>query len=175
MSSLIIILAASAVYQAAGADDTEPKETASVFFRVDHDQILLAPYVWKRSGEGTSARAEAAMPGAYLKAAFRGSTSVGLVVDGSINRGCPAASMPVIEFSVDDGPFKVMPLSSGEALYVVPVASGLDAKASHRIEVFFRASDLTQKRWESSITHLRVAGIALENGASLLPHPRRPR
>ncbi len=115
------------------------------------------------------------MPGAYLKAAFRGSTSVGLVVDGSINRGCPAVSMPVIEFSVDDGPFKVMPLASDEASYVVPVASGLDAKAPHRIEVFFRASDLTQKHWESSITHLRMAGIALENGGSLLPHLRRPR
>ena len=175
MCSLIIILAASAFHQAAGADDTQPKKTASVYFRVDDDQILLAPYVWKRTGQGTSARAEAAMPGAYLKAAFRGSTSVGLIVDGSINRGCPAASMPVIEFSVDDGPFKVMPLTSDEASYVVPVASGLDAKASHRIDVFFRASDLTRKRWESSIAHLRVAGIALDNGASLLPQLRRPR
>ena len=83
-------------------------------------QILLAPYRLEAIRRRLAARAEAAMPGAYLKAAFRGSTSVGLVVDGSINRGCPAASMPVIEFSVDEGPFKVVPLTSDEASYVVP-------------------------------------------------------
>ena len=156
-------------WPACAATRSRKKRQAS--FSIDHDQILLAPYVWKRSGEGPSARAEAAMPGAYLKAAFRGSTSVGLVVDGSINRGCPAASMPVIEFSVDDGPFTVVPLASDEASYVVPMASGLDATATHRIEVFFRASDLTQKRRESPIAHLAWRELHWKT-ASLLPHPR---
>ena len=104
------------------------------------------PYVWKRSGKDESARACAAMPGAYLKAAFRASTSVGLVVDGSINRGCPAESMPVIEFSVDEGPFKVVPLVKTEGSYTLAIANGLEAAALHRVDVFFRASDLTQKR-----------------------------
>ncbi len=175
MSSFIMTVAMTALLQAAGADDAQPQKIASKLFSVDHDELLLAPYVWKRSGAGATARAEAAMPGAYLKAAFRGSTSVGLVLDGSINHGCPAESMPVVEFSVDDGPFKAVPLTSDEKSYVVPAASGLDAKSPHRIEVFFRASDLTQKRWESSITHLRLAGIALDDGALLLPHPRRER
>jgi lysophospholipase L1-like esterase len=175
MSSFIMTLAMTALSQAARADDAQPQKIASKGFSVDHDDLLLAPYVWKRSGAGATARAEAAMPGAYLKAAFRGSTSVGLVVDGSINRGCPAASMPVIEFSVDEGPFKVVPLTCDEESYVVPAASGLDAKSPHRIEVFFRASDLTQKRWESTITHLRLAGIALDDDALLVPQPRRAR
>ncbi len=168
-------LAMTVLSQAARVDDAQLQQNASKVFSVDHDELLLAPYVWKRSGAGATARAEAAMPGAYLKAAFRGSTSVGLVVDGSFNRGCPASSMPVLELSVDDGPFKGVPLTRYEASYVVPAASGLDANAPHRIEVFFRASDLTQKRWESSITHLRVAGLALDDGAVLLPHPRRAR
>ena len=174
MTSFIVPLAMTRACQATCAGrHRSRRKSASVFFAIDHHELLLAPYVWKRSGAGSAARAEAAMPGAYLKAAFRGSTSIGLVVDGSINRGCPAASMPVIEFSVDEGPFKAVPLASNETSYVVPAASGLDAMAPHRIEVFFRASDLTQKRWESSIAHLSVAGIALDDGALLLPHPRR--
>ncbi len=131
--------------------------------------------MWKRTGAGAGARAEAAMPGAYLKAAFRGSTSAGLVVDGSINRGCPASSRPVVEFSVDDRPFRAVPLSGTDASYTLPVAEGLAATATHRIEVFFRASDLTQKRWESPIAHLRLAGLALDEGGSLVPERGRPR
>jgi lysophospholipase L1-like esterase len=175
MSSFVITFAITSLGLAESAGAWQPQNVATTVFFVDHNDLLLAPYVWKRSGAGAAARAEAAMPGAYLKAAFRGSTSVGLVVDGSINRGPPAASMPVIEFSVDDGPFKVMPLTSNEASYVVPLGSRLSPGATHRIEVFFRASDLTRQRWESSTAHLRLAGIELEHGASLLPHPRRPK
>ena len=70
---------------------------------VDHPDLALAPYVWKLTGEGPRAHAEATMPGAYLKATFQGSRSVGLVVDGTANRDCPKSSMPVIEYSVDEG------------------------------------------------------------------------
>jgi hypothetical protein len=63
---------------------SEPKKLANNVIGIDHPDFSLAPYVWKRSGKGPSSRAEAAMPGAYLKAAFRGSTSAGLVLDGLI-------------------------------------------------------------------------------------------
>jgi lysophospholipase L1-like esterase len=151
------------------------QKVANRILSIDHADFKLAPYVWKRSGKGPGARAEAGMPGAYLKAAFRGSTSVGLVLDGSINRGCPAASMPVVEFSLDDGPFKVAPLARTDESYVLPVASGLDAAALHKLAVFFRASDLTQRRWESSIAHLCLAGLLLDEGAALEPYPARAR
>ncbi len=62
---------------------------------IDAGAILLAPYVWKTSGAGASARAEATMPGAYLKARIRSST-IGLIVDGSANVECPANAMPLI-------------------------------------------------------------------------------
>jgi lysophospholipase L1-like esterase len=175
VSSFIVALAVIAIAAGARTGLSEPQKGASNVSSIDHADLQLAPYVWKRSGKGPGARAEAAMPGAYLKAAFRASTSVGLVVDGSINRGCPASSMPVIEYSVDAGPFKVVPLTGTEASYAVPVASGLDATATHQLEVFFRASDLTQKRWESPIAHLCLAGIALDDGGSLLPRPGRAR
>jgi lysophospholipase L1-like esterase len=173
MSRFIVAFAMIALSPGARTRASEPQKPATNVISIDHADLQLAPYVWKQSGKGKGARAEAAMPGAYLKAAFRGSTSVGLVVDGSINRGCPASSMPVVEFSVDESPFKVVPLVNTEASFTVPVAGGLDAAASHRLDVFFRASDLTQKRWESPITHLCLAGIALDEGASLLPRPAR--
>ncbi len=153
----------------------QPRQPASVVISVDRADLQLAPYVWKRSGKDGSARASAAMPGAYLKAAFLGSTAIGLVVDGAINRGCPAASMPVIEFSVDDGPFKVVPLVNTEGPYTLAMASGLEAAATHRVDVFLRASDLTQKRWESPMAHLCLVGIALDEGALPVPRLARPK
>jgi lysophospholipase L1-like esterase len=173
MSACIVAFVMTALSAGARTGLLEPQKGSSNIFSIDHADFQLAPYVWKQSGKGKGARAEAAMPGAYLKAAFRGSTSVGLVVDGSINRGCPASSIPVVEFSVDEGPFKVVPLASTEASYTLPVAGGLEAATTHRLDVFFRASDLTQKRWESSIAHLCLAGVALDEGASLLPRLAR--
>ena len=64
----------------------EPEATERVTLPIDHAQMFLAPYVWKMSGLGTEARAEAAMPGAYLKAVVEGTTTLGLIVDGTANR-----------------------------------------------------------------------------------------
>ena len=121
-----------------------------------------------------TARAEAIMPGAYLKAVFQGSKTIGLIVDGTANRGCPATSMPVVEFSVDDGPFKIVPLTKTDELYTLPLADGLDGGTQHRLDLHFRAADLTKDRWRSSISRLRIGGIALDAGGALVPCPARP-
>ena len=142
---------------------------------IDHSDLLLAPYVWKRTGSGPTARAEAAMPGAYLKGMFQGSETVGLSIDGTANRGCPAASMPFIEFSIDEGSFQVVHLTRSGEVYVLPLANKLDAGKPHRLEIYLRAADLTQDRWKSSIAHLRIAGLSLDAAGSLLLAPARPR
>ena len=99
------------------------------------------------------------MPGAYLKAAFRGSTSVGLVVDGSINRGLSG------RFNAGDRVLGRRRPIQGRAVHERPrrrtsFRSPADStpQTAHRVEVFFRASDLTQKRWESPISHLLLGG-----------------
>ena len=153
----------------------EPKAPERSAFAIDRADLLLSPYVWKRSGSGETSRAEAAMPGAYLKVQFQGSGTVGLIVDGTANVGCPGPSMPVIEFSLDEKPFEVVPLVKSGEVYTLPLADGLEIAGRHRLEVYFRATDLTLDRWKSSATHLRLAGLALDKGATLLPHPRRPR
>lgn len=132
----------------------EPKAPERSAFAIDRADLLLSPYVWKRSGSGETSRAEAAMPGAYLKVQFQGSGTVGLIVDGTANVGCPGPSMPVIEFSLDEKPFEVVPLVKSGEVYTLPLADGLEIAGRHRLEVYFRATDLTLDRWKSSATHL---------------------
>ncbi len=141
---------------------------------IDDASILLSPYVWKCTGTGAAARAEATMPGAYIKAIFQGSSTVGLSIDGTANRGCPASSMPVVEWSVDEGPFSNVQLANTTGVYTLPLAGKLAPDKPHRLEIYFRAADLAQKRWRSSTAHLRVAGLALDAGGSLSPCPVRP-
>jgi lysophospholipase L1-like esterase len=115
------------------------------------------------------------MPGAYAKCAFLGSSTLGLLIDGAANQGCPAPSMPVVEYSIDEGAFQVVPLTRTDEVYVLPLATGLDATKPHRLDIYFRAADLTNKRWTASASHLRIAGFTLQAGGSLLPCSPRPR
>ena len=137
---------------------------------VDDVNVSLAPYVWKCSGAGPTARAEATMPGAYLKVVFQNSTTIGLTVDGTANQGCPAPSMPIVEYSVDEGPFKIVPLTKQGELYTLPLADGLDGASPHRLAFYFRAADLFQNRWRAPTAHLRIAGIELAWRGLVLEH-----
>ena len=159
----------------ANASAAGPPEGVGKAISLSDGRTILSPYVWKLTGEGDAARAEATMPGAYLKAAFRGSESVGLLIDGHANHDCPSPSMPVIEASVDSGPFRVIPLTRRDEVYALGLAEGLDRGKPHRLEVFFRASDLTKDRWTSPKTRLRLAGLRLDEGGTTLEMPARPR
>ncbi|MCL5102872.1 MAG: GDSL-type esterase/lipase family protein [Armatimonadetes bacterium] len=139
----------------------------------DNPSFGLSPYTWKSTGSGADARAEATMPGAYFKTIVNGTKTIGLVIDGTANNGCPTTSMPVIEYSVDDGPFTVVPLTRTGAVYTLPVAQELDAATSHKLELYFRAADLTNQRWTSPMTHLRIVGISLDKGGALASYPMR--
>ena len=135
---------------------------------IDDGKFFLAPYVWKRTGAGRNARAEATMPGAYLKATFRGGTVVRLLVDGAANNNCPPAAMPVVDYSVDFGEFKSVQLTKTGEVYALPLADGLDAAKEHRLEVHFRSACLGPERWRASTVHLRLAGLELNEGGSLM-------
>ncbi len=139
----------------------------------DDASFGLSPYAWKVTGGGVDARAEATIPGAYFKTIAKGTASIGLTIDGTANAGCPEPSMPVVEYSVDDGPFVIVPLKRTDAVYTLPVCEGLDAAASHKLEVYFRAADLGQARWTASKAHLRIAGLSLDEGGALAAYPKR--
>jgi len=138
-------------------------------------EIVFSPYGWLRFGAGEGASFEAMMPGAYLKFAAENTSMLGVFVDFSINRGCPAHSMPVIEYSVDNKPFKTLQLPVAEKEQLLVLAEGLSLNQAHCLDFHFRAADLCQKRWDSSAGHLRLSGIALASQARLLPIPARPK
>jgi lysophospholipase L1-like esterase len=145
------------------------------FVALDDANFNYAPYVWKRSGSGRAARAEAAMPGAYIKAAFQGSAAVRVLIDGTANDGCPAPAMPVVDYSLDQGAFKTVQLAQTGKVYSLTLGEGLDGGAAHRLEFYFRAAGLGPKRWEASTVHLRIAGFELESGGSFRPCPAKPK
>jgi hypothetical protein len=147
---------------ASAAGDSPGPGTVTVTVAVDRPELFLSPYTWKVTRTGAGARAEAAMPGAYLRAAFRETTTVGVVIDGTANAGCPAESMPVVEYAIDQGPFRVVPLTRTGAMYTLPLAAGLAAGRGHELELFFRAADLTRHRWTASTAHLRLAGLVVD-------------
>ena len=121
-------------------------EEAMSCIAVDAPQTVLAPYVWKRSGAGVASRVEATMPGAYIRWSFGGSRSIRLLVDGTANNGCPAATMPVVDYSVDGGVFQSVQLTKTGEVYAIAMAEGLDASTEHRVDVCFRAACLGPER-----------------------------
>jgi len=139
----------------------------------DHPDFGLSPYSWKLSGTGDDLRAEATMPGAYFKTIVKGTGFIGLLADGSANDGCPPASMPFIEYSVDDTPFSAQQLTQTGAVYSFPIMTDLNPAFPHKLEVYFRAADLGQKRWNASTAHLRIAGLSIEAGGTLTEYPKR--
>jgi hypothetical protein len=159
--------------------------TATVATAADHSpaghfpiidaRILLAPYAWKLSGDGQAARAEAMMPAAYFRAACKDSATLGVMIDGTANRDCPPEAMPVVEYSIDGGQFQAVQLTNRDKLAALPVASKLDKGTPHRVEFYFRSSRLWPDRWGSSATHLRLAGLVLDEGGSLVRCPARPK
>ena len=155
-----------------GGDGPASKPRKSI--PVNFSNFNLAPYAWKRFGAGADARAEATLPGAYLKMNFLHSTAINLLIDGAANNGCPAPSMPVVDFSVDGGAFQTVQLSKTGSVYALPLATGLkDDDTPHRVEVFFRAANLGPECWKASTVHLRIAGVELDENGSVLPCPPR--
>ncbi len=145
-------------------------------FPIDDPKITLSPYVWKPTGQAQSARIEATMPGAYLKLNFENSKSIQLLIDGDANKNCPPASMPVVDFSIDNGPYKTTQLTKTSDIYPLPLADSLDPAKPHQLEFHFRSANLGPDRWKASTVHLRVAGLQLDPNGALLPttpHARR--
>jgi len=142
---------------------------------VDESNLYWSPYVWHRTGAGRAARAEATMPGAYVKVAFRGSSLVRLLIDGTANNGCPSTAMPVVDYSLDHGAFQSVQLTKTGEVYAIPLGEKLDQAKEHRLEIYFRSASLGPDRWRTPTVHLRIAGLELDSGGVLSPCPVRPK
>lgn len=171
IAATLAALVGSYTAPASQAADGEGNRFVSCF----DEAVVRAPYVWKAIGAGETAAIEACMPGAYLRLTVNGSAEVALVVDGDANRGCPPVSMPVIEYSIDERPFTIVPLTRTAGRYAIPLTNDLDPALPHRVEVFFRAADLTNARWTKPASRLRVIGFEIGDGAKLVESSRRPK
>lgn len=135
----------------------------------DNANIRLAPYVWNVTGSGAAAKAEAAMPGAYFKASVRVTSSLGIVIDGTANAGCPASLLPIIDYSIDDGALQTVQLKQTNGVYTISFAGAgsLSTSVTHKVEVLFRAADVRQNRWTTSASHVRFVGLSVDDGAAM--------
>jgi lysophospholipase L1-like esterase len=170
-ATLAVLLAIAS--NASGQEPEPPSD--GVFISCSDPRVVQAPYVWKTLETSPRARIEATMPGAYVRAAFREAIRLALVIDGEANAGCPAESMPVIEFSVDEKPYEIVKLTKTASEYALPLADKLDRAQPHRVDIFFRAADLTNGRWNKAASRLRLVGFRLNDGASVVQTTIRPK
>ncbi len=139
--------------------DTDTIDDANVFpgaFRVETHR------------GGRAARAEAGIPGAYLKSVVRGSALVRLLIDGTANGSCPP---PRCGGGCRGGPRRgqVDSLTKTGAIYALPVADGLDRERNTAGSSFAGHASGSRDRWRKSMVHLRLAGIELEGAACCDP------
>jgi hypothetical protein len=139
---------------------------------IDEEGIVLAPYVWRALGMAASPSVEANMPGAYVRAQFAEAEDISLLVDGEANRGCPPSALPLLEYSIDLGPFVPLRLSELAGEYALPLLTRGAGPGPHRLDLFFRSARLEAERWSSSRYNLRICGFQVNEGARLLPAPR---
>ena len=149
----------------------ETPRTAAI--AVDDANVYWSPYVWKKTGAGQTARVEATMPGAYVKLDFRGSDSVRLLVDGTANNGCPAAAMPVIDYSLDNGAFQSVRLVKTGEVYSLLLGEKQDRAKEHRLEVFFRSPRSGRNAGELRRCICGSQGSSWTRGARYLACPVR--
>jgi lysophospholipase L1-like esterase len=110
-----------------------------------------------------------------LRATFSAASQIALVIDREANAGCPPQSMPVVEYSIDEEPYKVASLTETSGEYLLILGDGLDPALPHRVEVIFRAADLTNGRWTKTASRLRLVGFQLNQGAEVEPTAVRPK
>lgn len=175
---LSFILLWAAVIPSTGRSDPAPAATQAAgesftLIPADDPGVGLAPYVWKITGDGDAKRAEATMPGAYLKTNVEKSASIALMIDGNANKGCPPASMPIVDYSIDHGPWQTKQLTITDAVYPLVLAEQLDRAKQYHVEFYFRSANLGPNRWRESTVHLRIAGMRLDAGGSAVPGPKR--
>ncbi|MBP5093118.1 MAG: hypothetical protein J6332_03625 [Abditibacteriota bacterium] len=133
---------------------------------VTDENVCFSPYTWKTVTSGGIAAREAVLPGAYIKIAFKGTSTFGLVVDATATRGV-THELPVLEYSVDNAPFRLVAIATDKDVYTIPMASGLTS-STHTVAVYLRSSGSLTNRYTSKKSHVIVKGFEVDdNGATV--------
>jgi hypothetical protein len=100
-------------------------------------------------------------PGSYFKTMFTGRSAI-LSIEVT---GVASDQPPKVAWSIDDGPFQTGEVHSGSN--ELPLAKGLEIKA-HSVRFLFSASDANVNRWLLPVEGLKIYGMILDPGSSLL-------
>ncbi len=127
---------------------------------VSDPNIVFSPFNWFQSGSGF---AQTSNPGAYLKVGFTG-TSIAVRVDESAltSANVPATQYPVVRFSVDGRPGKMLQLSPSTTM--VQAAAGLPS-GRHTLLLEYVSGYVFLDFW-TPVNAVRIAGLAVDPGAS---------
>ncbi|MBO7393313.1 MAG: hypothetical protein J6U98_03825 [Abditibacteriota bacterium] len=140
---------------------------------VTDPNIYFSPYTWKTVKSGGETAREAVLPGAYIKASFKGTSSLGLVIDAAASKDM-TEQVPVIEYSVDGKPFKTALLSKDGNVYTLPMADSL-SDGVHTAVIYLKTSYLWSNRYTSARSHLIVKGFETEDNGVTAEQSVRPK
>lgn len=160
---------ASTATSGASTSVTPQAPAGAVQIAYNDGNLKYSPSGWDDRGTYKSSNT----PGAYVKAAFSG-TSITAKVDVSalVAAGQPAASYPIVRTIIDGVASVDTQLTSGMTTIV---RNGL-ANGAHTFELHFLAADIgTGDRWGTPVNAVRLSGFALDVGASLTGPILRPK
>ncbi|MBQ7524866.1 MAG: hypothetical protein IJT09_00375 [Abditibacteriota bacterium] len=142
-----------------------PSVFADITIPVTDPNVYFSPYTWKTVDNGGETAREAVLPGAYIKVTFKSTATFGLVVDATATRGV-TGEVPVIEYTIDNGPYQSVSLATDKTVYTIPMASGLTS-TSHTAVIYLKSSYVRSNRYKTQKGHLIVKGFQVaDNGVT---------
>ncbi|MBP5092633.1 MAG: hypothetical protein J6332_01120 [Abditibacteriota bacterium] len=133
---------------------------------VTDENVYFSPYTWKTVTSGGVTTREAVLPGAYIKITFKSTSSFGLVVDATATKGV-TGEVPVIEYTIDNGPYKTASLATNKTTYTISMASGLTS-GNHTAVIYLKSSNVRSGRYKTKKSHLIVKGFEVaDNGVTV--------
>lgn len=128
--------------------------------------VLFSPYNW----DIQTSTAKTINAGAYFKTVFGGTTCVlnfdttGLV-----------APLPQISYRVDrHGAWTTVPVAASVTITIPADTADYAAKGGHLLEVLVKSMTETQARWSTQATAVKLTGIILDTGKTIVAPPSLP-
>lgn len=140
--------------------------TQSKLIQVTDPGVQLSPYNWIRENDYV----QTPNPGAYLRFGFTGS-SVGVNLDNATFANVPANRLPLVRYSIDNGPGTTVQLKAGQQL--LECAKDLK-EGNHTLQLSYVSGYVFLDFW-TPLNAVKVTGFSIDTNASTvaLPKPTR--
>lgn len=159
------------------SDVTYTANAGATLVAVDNAAIYWSPYNWDTLAVGdfgvTTKSMQTSACGAYLKTRVTGTTQLLLNIDTSPLSGFSGANMPLVMWSIGNGPAQTAQLTSGATS--LTLSSSLSTGTAYDVQVWlFGSVEGAGSRWGSAGVSpsnvLRVTGLTVDAGSTLSSH-----